>query len=673
VRNASEDAVELNECPTCRRPWRNDERESDTSDRRGRPGSRNNESFVKSDYFDLLAESRRQSPAGSGSSTPFKRFTPAALRSGRSRDVSGAHGPPPGPEFVSSAPATFAEEGISSSAFNEGAYERDFREIRELGRGGNGVVLLVEHVLDRISLGQFACKRIPVGNDHDWLNKALTEVRILRRIPHKNLVPYHWVWVQHYRSSDFGPSIPHLFILQEYCIGGDLHAHVMGPKAPDNDSKEKLKERVRRHSRGEMEPLMSQLHGPSQLTFEEILSFFRDITSGLHHLHSKGYIHRDLKPANCLIQKSGNRSTVLISDFGEVQAAGTQRGSSGATGTISYCAPEVLQQNPADGRFGQFTAKSDIFSLGMIVYFMCFGRLPYSMADDINEENEDMDELRAEILKWSGFNDKRRARPDLPEELYKYLRKLLSVHPNERPSTEDILTSINGGVDPGEPAGSPLFEENSSRVSNVDSPRSRPSPHSRNKNQAFVSGPGLSSLPRRISDNDVRPGPKSPARRRSRSSQRRTSTPTSPLERSEIIRRPRHVDLPPPSEETKSPPQSPRLMLPAPPAPRTSTSRILHLAHHPITLVLLRTTLFLGKLVSLTWPCSPFATSRWLLYPLLAVAALDLGLLPFDPRRTLLLLAAHVTTVILAAQHGRLCEFRGTDGWGWDDMTHDDT
>ena len=71
----------------------------------------------------------------------------------------------------------------------------------------------------------------------------------------------------------------------------------------------------------------------------------------------------------------------------------------GSTGTISYCAPEVLQLD-ASGNYGNFTFKSDIFSMGMILYFMCFGRLPYQSANAIQEELEDIDELRAEISDW---------------------------------------------------------------------------------------------------------------------------------------------------------------------------------------------------------------------------------------------------------------------------------
>lgn len=98
---------------------------------------------------------------------------------------------------------------------------------------------------------------------------------------------------------------------------------------------------------------------------------------------------------------------MLISDFGEVQAESSVRKSTGATGTISYCAPEVLRQDTVTGLYGNFTTKSDIWSLGMILYFMCFGALPYTSSEGIQEEYEDLDLLREEISTWSGFKDER--------------------------------------------------------------------------------------------------------------------------------------------------------------------------------------------------------------------------------------------------------------------------
>ena len=79
------------------------------------------------------------------------------------------------------------------------------------------------------------------------------------------------------------------------------------------------------------------------------------------------------------------------------------RKSTGATGIISYCAPKVLKQDES-GQYRNYTTKSDLFSLGMLVYPICFGKLPYKSADN-NEEEEDIDLLRAEIISWPSFQD----------------------------------------------------------------------------------------------------------------------------------------------------------------------------------------------------------------------------------------------------------------------------
>lgn len=66
--------------------------------------------------------------------------------------------------------------------------------------------------------------------------------------------------------------------------------------------------------------------------------------------------------------------------------------------------------------------------------------------------------------------------------------------------------------------------------------------------------------------------------------------------------------------------------------------------------------MFVAKLLVLSLPCAPYATKAWLLYPLLGVAALDLGILPFDLRRSVLLLGVHLAVVFVAHQHGYRCE-----------------
>lgn len=271
---------------------------------------------------------------------------------------------------------------------------------------------------------------------------VLVEVQLLQGLSNPNLVSYRHVWLENVRLSRFGPSVPCAFILQQYCNGGDLLHYVVGAIPKARNSKEQMKEQMKRRSRSQ-----PQLEGPDLETYnqglapEQIYSIFKDIVSGLAHLHASNYIHRDLKPSNCLLHKEGNEMKCLISDFGEVQLENMARKSTGSTGTISYCAPEVLKQD-SSGRFGNFTTKSDIFSLGMILYFMCFRRLPYKSADTVEEENEDITLLRSEINAWSGFGDEKRERPDLPNRLYNLLKKLLAINPDERPSTTEILTAI---------------------------------------------------------------------------------------------------------------------------------------------------------------------------------------------------------------------------------------
>lgn len=440
------------DCPTCHRPFRSPSRERRTSPHRS---SHRTTPFISPEYFRMLHDAHTQPDDNAPPSSPIRRLVePAASSPSHSTEgsVSGA-------EFVTSTPAPQIGHSIKKEAFSPNYFQRFFIEEKELGRGGKGVVLLVRHELDRVSLGQFACKRVPVGDDHAWLEKGkvlhipreilclmakvLVEVQLLQGLSHPNLVSYRHVWLEDVQLNRFGPSVPCAFILQQYCNAGDLLHYIVGPPAATPSPKEQLREQMRRRSRGggERPTMKDQRPHQRKLAFEEIYSFFKDITSGLAHLHASNYIHRDLKPSNCLLHQDGNEMRCLISDFGEVQPENMVRKNTGSTGTISYCAPEVLRQDRS-GHYGNFTTKSDIFSLGMILYFMCFGRLPYKSADSVQEENEDIDLLRAEISTWSGFQGERRERPDLPNQLYSFLKRLLSIDPNDRPSANDILHAI---------------------------------------------------------------------------------------------------------------------------------------------------------------------------------------------------------------------------------------
>jgi hypothetical protein len=387
--------------------------------------------YTDPDYFKMLA----QSLPGSNQTSATSPTRNIAQQVHSQFHPSYATGTPPS----APAPPTLAKD-ISETASAPHYFEKFFVVERELGRGGRGVVLLVKHVLDGVALGHFACKRVPIGDDHAWLERVLVEVQLLQTLSHQNLVSYRHFWLEEYQVNTFGPSIPCAFILQQYCNGGDMHSYVLG-SAQGLMTNQELKERIRRRARGELE-LPRRPNEAKKLPSDEIYNFFRDITSGLCFLHHNNFIHRDLKPSNCLLHTVGDETRVLISDFGEVQYAYAPRKSTGATGTIAYCAPEVLRRISPGGPCYNFTSKSDIFSLGMILYFLCFSNLPYSSANVIHEEREDLDELRAEIIGWEGFDDQHKLRPDLPPALYAFLERLLSVDPDLRPSAGDVLQMV---------------------------------------------------------------------------------------------------------------------------------------------------------------------------------------------------------------------------------------
>ncbi|KAK9477387.1 kinase-like domain-containing protein [Lipomyces japonicus] len=329
---------------------------------------------------------------------------------------------------------------ISSAAYSHGYFERFFVTESELGRGGRGAVYLVEHVLDGVSLGKFACKKVPVGNDHEWLARVLREVDLLR-LTHPNLVNYNHVWLENAQLFTFGPSVPCIFILQEYCNGGTLEDYVLKRRDMSLPATPISRMRSRKSSQ---KPDVISNSKPKFLTPDEIGSFFLDITSGLSHLHHHGFVHRDLKPSNCLLslapESLGGIPRVLVSDFGEGQRAGAKREATGATGTVEYSAPETLAVDSSSGSLTEFSFKTDMFSLGMILYFLCFSKLPYH-----HDFDSEFEELKQEVMDWEGFNISQvcNMRNDLPTELYQLLSRLLSLDPNERLTAEEIL-DLNG-------------------------------------------------------------------------------------------------------------------------------------------------------------------------------------------------------------------------------------
>lgn len=338
---------------------------------------------------------------------------------------------------------------IRNEAISPNYFKTFFAVEKELGRGGKGVVLLVRHKLDGVDLGCFACKRIPIGDDYAWLEKILVEVQLLSTLSHPNLVSYRHVWLEEFQlNTPFAPSVLCVFILQQYCNAGDLKTYVR-PASKILSTKEQLKEEMRRRisrkAEGEPEVLLPVQR---KLAFEEIYTIFKDIASGLAYLHGNGYIHRDLKPSNILLHAQDNEVRALISDFGEIRADNQSEGIQYDYELgiwDSYIAPELITQ-VKNGQYGNHNTKSDVFCLGLILHSMCFGRLPFERPGfSFDEEDTDSEMLRELIVSWPGFQingNHRKERPDLPQQLYSLMRRLLALRPAERPSAEEIVNAL---------------------------------------------------------------------------------------------------------------------------------------------------------------------------------------------------------------------------------------
>ncbi|CAJ1333498.1 unnamed protein product [Effrenium voratum] len=322
--------------------------------------------------------------------------------------------------------AAAALRHLPAGLLNTGYYARFFQETRLLGSGSFGAVYLCRHVLDDMMLGDYAVKKVPVGDNKVWLRDMVREVKTFERLHHPNIVEYKHSWLELSRRSEFCPFVPFLFILMQYCNGGSLAEMIWHDGSP--------------------------ITPKDPLSTEQTWHFLVDILLGLQHLHRQGILHRDLKPTNILLswEDSGRRAAsprALLSDFGTAQAFGeppasaTAAKSRGYTGTVEYTAPELLFEDER-----AYSEKSDMWSLGMVLYAMCFASLPFSHDDPhvlksliksfVEEKRNDSAAPSAEedASSWLPFDAGGRIGP-----LRLVLAALLALDARRRPATADLL------------------------------------------------------------------------------------------------------------------------------------------------------------------------------------------------------------------------------------------
>ncbi len=204
----------------------------------------------------------------------------------------------------------------------------DLYEMKEvIGKGKFGVVNLGIH---KKTGQQVAIKILNKENIKTLEDKELVriEIGILKLCHHPNIVRL----LDHLENNDY------IYIVTEYIEGGTLRQY--------------FKKKKFNFSERQATNIMSQ------------------IASGVKYLHQYGIVHRDLKPDNIMITQQNDYGVIKIMDFGLSKIVSPNERMVDGYGTLSYVAPEVLLRTP-------YNKEVDIWSMGVILYYMLSGRLPF--------------------------------------------------------------------------------------------------------------------------------------------------------------------------------------------------------------------------------------------------------------------------------------------------------